>query len=212
MRESLAILDYGAGNLTSVAHAVRHLGCEPTITRDPDVVRAAERVIFPGVGAAGASMDNLRRFGLDRALRELQASGRPLLGICIGCQVALNGSEEDGGVDCLGLVPGDVKLFRFPAGITRKVPHMGWNEVAFTGNHPVFAGIPPASQFYFVHSYFPVPADDSVVRGTTTYGGVRFAAAMARDNLALVQFHAEKSGPPGLRLLRNFLDWKPQAA
>lgn len=207
MAPPITILDYGAGNLTSVASAVRHLGHEPVVTSDPDRVRRAEKVIFPGVGAAGASMENLARLGLDRALLEVHGSGRPVLGICIGCQVALSSSEEDGGTTCLGIIPGSVRRFAFAPGVRRKVPHMGWNEVSFTGDHPVFSGIAAQSQFYFVHSYYPVPTDTTVVAGTALYGGVRFAAAMARDNLALVQFHTEKSGPPGLKILQNFLDW-----
>jgi glutamine amidotransferase len=209
MSRPVAILDYDAGNLTSVAHAVRHVGGEPAITRDPETVRRAGRVIFPGVGAAGASMASLRRLGLDQAIRDVHAAGKPLLGICIGCQVILSRSEEDGGVDGLGLIPGDVKLFRFAPGISRKVPHMGWNEVAFTGDHAVFRGVPPGSQFYFVHSYYPLPRDESAALGHAVYGDVRFAAALARGNLAAVQFHTEKSGPPGLQILRNFLDWSP---
>jgi len=209
MAPPITILDYGAGNLTSVACAVRHLGREPLITRDPEVVLESEKVIFPGVGAAGASMENLMRIGLDRALLEVHRSRRPILGICIGCQVALSRSEEDGGTSCLGIIPGVVRRFEFAPGIRRKVPHMGWNEVTFTGRHPVFRGIAPQSQFYFVHSYYPVPDDASLVEGTAVYGGIRFAAALARDNLALVQFHTEKSGPPGLKILQNFLEWSP---
>ena len=212
MRETTAILDYGAGNLSSVACAVRHLGREPLITRDPEEIRRADRVTFPGVGAAGAAMENLKQLGLDRVLREVYASGRPLLGICIGCQAALGWSEEDGGTDCLGLLGGVVKRFQFAPGVARKVPHMGWNEVTFTGDHPVFRSLPPGSQFYFVHSFYPVPEDASVVRGTAVYGGIRFAAAIARRNLAAVQFHTEKSGPAGLRILENFLGWRPNGA
>jgi glutamine amidotransferase len=206
---SVAILDYDAGNLTSVACAVRHLGREPLITRDPDEVRAAARVIFPGVGAAGAAMENLRRLGLDEPLRRAVGDGKPVLGICVGCQVVFEESEEDGGTRCLGILPGSVRRFHFPPGGERKVPHMGWNEVHFQDGHPLFRGIPPGSQFYFVHSFYPVPRDDALVQGTAVYGGVRFAAAVARGNLAAVQFHTEKSGPPGLRLLENFLAWSP---
>jgi glutamine amidotransferase len=207
-RDPIAIVDYSAGNLTSVATAIRHLGKVPLITRDPEEVLAAERVIFPGVGAAGASMRSLGESGLDEALRRVHAEGRPILGICIGCQVILQESEEDGGTACLGLVPGRVVRFRFAPGIHRKIPHMGWNEVTFLIDHPVFHGVPAGSQFYFVHSYYPQPADAGVVAGTAVYGEVRFAAALAARNLVAVQFHAEKSGPPGLRILKNFLEWK----
>jgi glutamine amidotransferase len=205
----IAVLDYDAGNLTSVACAVRHLGHEPEITRDPDVVRSAERVIFPGVGAAGSSMESLEKLGLAAALRDAHSAGKPILGICIGCQVVFSSSEEDGGTGCLGLLEGEVVRFRFAEGSRRKVPHMGWNEVRFTDPHPVLEGIPAGSQFYFVHSYYVEPAEPAVALGTTSYGGIDFTAAVAKDNLVAVQFHAEKSGPAGLRLLDNFLGWSP---
>jgi glutamine amidotransferase len=207
--KAIVIVDYGAGNLTSVSCALRHLGREPLITRKPEDVLRADRVIFPGVGAAGASMENLAKLELDNALREFHRSGRPVLGICIGCQVFFDWSEEDGGTSCLGLVDGSVKRFAFPPDSGWKVPHMGWNEVEFRGEHPVFAGLREGSQFYFVHSYYPVPEDESIVAGTTEHGGVRFASAVACGNLAAVQFHTEKSGPPGLRILENFLRWEP---
>ena len=205
----IAVLDYDAGNLTSVACAVRHLGHEPEITRDPEVVRSADRVIFPGVGAAGSSMATLEKLGLAEALRDVHSAGRPILGICIGCQVAFSRSEEDGGTDCLGLLEGEVVRFNFAEGVERKVPHMGWNEVRFGGPHAVLEGIPAGSQFYFVHSYHVVPAEPALVLGTASYGDIDFTAAVARDNLVAVQFHAEKSGPAGLKLLENFLEWSP---
>ena len=205
----IAVLDYDAGNLTSVACAVRHLGHEPEITRDPDVVRSAERVIFPGVGAAGSSMESLEKLGLAAALRDAHSAGKPILGICIGCQGVFSSSEEDGGTNCLGLLEGEVVRFRFAEGSRRKVPHMGWNEVRFTDPHPVLEGIPAGSQFYFVHSYYVEPAEPGVALGMTSYGGIDFTAAVAKDNLVAVQFHAEKSGPAGLRLLDNFLGWSP---
>ena len=205
----IAVVDYDAGNLTSVACAVRHLGHEPEITRDPDVVRSAERVIFPGVGAAGSSMESLENLGLAEALRDVHSAGKPILGICIGCQVVFSSSEEDGGTGCLGLLEGEVVRFRFAGEDRRKIPHMGWNEVRFTGSHPVLEGIPAGSQFYFVHSYYVKPAEASLTLGTASYGGIDFAAAVASDNLVAVQFHAEKSGPAGLRLLDNFLGWNP---
>ena len=207
---AVAIVDYEAGNLTSVACALRHLGSDPIITRKPSEILDAERVVFPGVGAAGASMESLRKLELDAALKKFYESGRPLLGICIGCQVIFERSEEDGGTECLGIIRGSTRRFEFPGAVKRKIPHMGWNEVGFEGEHPVFSGIPRGSQFYFVHSYYPVPSDPLVVKGTAMYGGVRFAAAVAWGNLAAVQFHTEKSGPCGLRVLRNFLSWKPK--
>jgi glutamine amidotransferase len=206
---SIVIVDYGAGNLSSVACAVRHLGKEALVTQSPLKVLEAERVIFPGVGAARASMDNLRKLELDNALRQTFEDGRPILGICIGCQVIFESSDEDGGTPCLGLLKGKVEKFRFPRGVSRKIPHMGWNEVTFTGSHPVFKSVPPQSQFYFVHSYYVVPAEEAVVQAACVYGKVRFPAAVAQRNLVAVQFHAEKSGPPGLRILHNFLEWTP---
>ncbi len=205
----IAVVDYKAGNLTSVAMALRHLGKEPLITHRPEEIAAAERIIFPGVGAAGAAMKNLRELGLDEALRDVIERGRPVLGICVGCQVIFDHSEEDAGTDCLGILPGVVKRFVFPRGISRKIPHMGWNEVHFEGDHPVFRNLPANSQFYFVHGYYPEPRDDSVVRGRAVYGDIRFGAAVARNSVVAVQFHTEKSGPPGLRLLDNFLSWNP---
>jgi len=205
----IAVIDYNAGNLTSVCCAVRHLGLEPTVTQDPDEVRRADHVIFPGVGAAGASMETLRARGLDQGLHDARAAGKPILGICVGCQIIFTFSDENGGVDCLGLLPGTVERFRFPAGVHRKVPHMGWNEVRLDTQHPVLDGVPAQSQFYFVHSYHVRAEDPDCVIGTATYGEVDFTAIVARESLFAVQFHAEKSGPPGLRLLENFLRWSP---
>jgi len=209
MLKTVAIIDYDAGNLTSVACAIRHLGREPVVTQDPAEVRAAERVIFPGVGAAGAAMENLRQLQLDRAIEDVFESGKPVLGICVGYQVILEHSEEDQGTDCLGILKGKVKRFRFAPGVVRKIPHMGWNEVRFENHHPVFQDLPEGSQFYFVHSYYPLPKDAAVVQGTAVDGGVQLAAAMANRNLPAVQFLPEKSGQPGLRILENFLTWKP---
>jgi glutamine amidotransferase len=210
-----AILDYDAGNLTSVLRAVRHLergagGSRAAITRDPDLIRRAERIIFPGVGAAGAAMASLRRLGLDRALIEAHAAGKPILGICIGCQVIFESSEEDGGTPCLGLLRGRVVGFRFSPGVRRKVPHMGWNRIELDSRpHPVLEGIESGSEFYFVHSFYPEPADPAVVLGSAAYGERRFAALLAQGNLVAAQCHVEKSGPCGLRLLDNFLRWRP---
>lgn len=202
----IAILDYKAGNLTSVERALKHLGFSCRITDRPEEIRRADRIIFPGVGAAGKSMENLRALGLDRVLREQYDRGVPILGICVGLQVLFDYSEEND-TPCLGLIPGKVRLFQ-PAemGGDYKIPHMGWNEVHFLGSHPVFAGIPAGSEFYFVHSYFADPADPTLIAGKATYG-LEFTAAVANRNLAAVQFHAEKSGPPGLTILENFCRW-----
>ncbi|MEW5913803.1 MAG: imidazole glycerol phosphate synthase subunit HisH [Thermodesulfobacteriota bacterium] len=205
----IAIIDYDAGNLTSVERALRSLGAECAISRDADFIAAAERVILPGVGRAGAGMASLRRLGLDQVLAQTVAAGKPLLGICFGTQIIFDFSEEDL-TDCLGLMPG--RVVRFPvehrdaAGQPLKVPHMGWNGLQVKRPHPVLAGLPSEAEFYFVHSFYPVPGQDSFVIGTTDYG-FSFASAVARGSLVAVQFHPEKSGRPGLRLLQNFLSW-----
>ncbi|KIX12221.1 imidazole glycerol phosphate synthase subunit HisH [Dethiosulfatarculus sandiegensis] len=205
----LAIVDYKAGNLTSVERAVRHLGASCRITDDPGEVDRAERIIFPGVGAAAASMENLHRLGLDKALGRAVHQGKPVLGICVGCQIIFEHSEE-GQTPCLGLIPGKVK--RFDSSLLTKeqkpikVPHMGWNQVTWRKSHPVFKGLQNQDQFYFVHSYYPVPQDPEHVLGTTEYG-LTFASAVAKGSLAAVQFHAEKSGRAGLVILSNFLSW-----
>jgi glutamine amidotransferase len=161
-------------------------------------------VVFPGVGRAGAAMANLRRLGLDRALAEdVYARGTPMLGICIGIQVVFEASAEDD-AECLGILPGRVERFPASAG---KVPQIGWNQVDFERAHPLFDGVADGSDFYFVNSYYPVPTERDAVAATSDYGGVRFASVVARANLVATQFHLEKSGPAGLRMLRNFLEW-----
>lgn len=203
----VAIIDYGAGNLTSVALAVRHLGGDGRVTSDPGDVDAAERVIFPGQGAAGVAMANLRRDGLDQAIGRALAEGKPLLGICIAHQLVFDRSDEDGGTACLGLLEGDVVRFDFAPEARVKVPHMGWNGLDLVHAHPLFAGFEPGWEYYFVHSYYPQPADESLVLATTEYEGVSFASVCGRGNLVTTQFHPEKSGRAGLRLLANFLAW-----
>jgi imidazole glycerol-phosphate synthase subunit HisH len=201
----IAIVDYRAGNLTSVKRALEHLGhrrCE--VTDDPDKIRAAERVILPGVGAAGATMENLRALGLAEVLpRDVAAAGKPFLGICIGIQVLFDCSEEDS-TACLGIVPGEVR--RYPNsmdGRRLKVPQIGWNRVRQVRPHPIFAGVPDGAHFYFVNSYYPVPSEPSMTIAECEYG-VTFVAAIARDNVIATQFHLEKSGAAGLKLLDNF--------
>ena len=206
----IGIIDYKAGNLTSVARALHYLGEPCEVTDDPGRLDSCDRIIFPGVGAAGEAMVNLRSQGLDLRLREWVASGKPTLGICLGTQVIFERSEENDTV-CLGIVPGSVQ--RFPGemkdreGRFLKIPHMGWNHVAFPRAHPVFKDLPAAAEFYFVHSYYPAPADDRWVIGWTDYG-LRFCAAIAHENLVAVQFHPEKSGAPGLQILANFCRWE----
>jgi glutamine amidotransferase len=196
----LAVLDYGAGNLRSVVRALAFVGADPIVISDPDLVRRAGALVFPGVGAAGSAMRRLREQGLDEAIREFHRSGRPVLGVCLGLQLLFEWSEEDGGTPGLGLFPGQVR--RFPNGL--KVPHMGWNRVRVRQEHPLFAGIPDGTYFYFVHSYYAEPADEGLIVGTTDYG-VEFASVVARDHLVATQFHPEKSGRWGLAVYANFL-------
>lgn len=204
----IAIVDYHAGNLTSVARALHHLHQPYRITADAGVLQQASHVIFPGVGAAGEAMAYLRQTGLDQQIRRLVEMGKPLLGICLGTQIIFEYSEENE-TRCLGIVPGSVRLFPQALrqdGLTLKIPHMGWNEVAFTKPHPVFENIGQGSAFYFVHSYYPEPDDPAWILGSTDYG-LSFCSVVARENLVAVQFHPEKSGRPGLRILENFCRW-----
>ena len=196
----LVILDYGAGNLHSVARAVTHAGARPLITSNPRYVPEAEALIVPGVGAAADTMLNLRRRHLVEPIREYIASGRPLLGVCMGQQALFDVSEEGGEHECLGVLPG--RVVRLPDGL--KVPHMGWNQVRIVRPHPIFEGIADSSYFYFVHSYYPRPDDPSIIIGETDYG-VTFPSVVARDNIVATQFHPEKSGETGLRMYSNFL-------
>jgi imidazole glycerol-phosphate synthase subunit HisH len=204
----IAIIDYGAGNLTSVRLALDTIAVEATITSDPAVIMKAERIIFPGVGAAGAAMQSLRRLGLEQPLQQVTASGTPFLGICLGTQIIFEHSAEDGGVDCLGLLKGRVVRFQ-PQNHWDKVPQMGWNAVKFTRPHPLTAGIEDNTEFYFVHSYYPQPADINQIIGQTTYAGNAIAAVSGNANIVATQFHPEKSGRAGLQMLHNFINWNP---
>ena len=196
MKDGIVIVDYKAGNLTSVKLAFDALGVETRVTSDPEVVRAASRVVFPGVGAAASAMANLRALGLMEAVREA-VSSKPFLGICLGMQILFEHSEEDGGVDLLGVLPGKVR--RFPNVPGCKVPEIGWNQVRGMG----VEGVPDGSEFYFVHSYY---AEKGLyTAGITEYAGVEFTAAVRRDRLFATQFHPEKSGKLGLSVLKGFL-------
>jgi imidazole glycerol-phosphate synthase subunit HisH len=205
----IAIIDYKAGNLTSVQRALAFLGQDSVITSSAAEVLAAERIIFPGVGAAGTAMFDLMRLELDRALLEAYGKGKPILGICLGTQIVMERSEENQ-TRCLGLIKGEVLRFpenmSEPGGRKLKVPHMGWNRVNVIRKHAVFDGIDPQSEFYFVHSYFPGPRESRNLLGETQYG-ILFASVLTSANLLAVQFHPEKSGRPGLRLLSNFCVW-----
>ena len=204
MTEELAVVDYGAGNLKSVQNALAHLSARFVVTSDPDTLRHSQAMIFPGVGEAFSAMAEIKRTGLDQAIREFYTSGRKMLGICIGCQIIMDRSEERD-TTCLGLIPGSVR--RFSAGNGHKVPHMGWNQVRFVRPHPMLRGITEGSSFYFVHAYYPAPEREDDVEGWTEYGIV-FPSMIARGNLVATQFHLEKSGEAGLRLLSGFLEWK----
>jgi glutamine amidotransferase len=196
-----AVVDYEGGNLRSVETALRAVGADFEITSEPGRVLGADKVIFPGVGDARAAMEVLNRSGLSDALRDFFATGRPMLGICVGSQIVLDASEERDAVG-LGIVPGTAKRFPHRPGL--KVPHMGWNEVTYTEGSALFAGIPQSSSFYFVHSYYPDPTDRNSWIGWTDYG-VLFCAALSWQNLWATQFHPEKSGRYGLQLLSNFM-------
>jgi glutamine amidotransferase len=208
----IAIVDYKAGNLTSVLAALHHIGEEGVITSDRNTILAADRVLFPGVGAAGKAMENLNAAGLVPVLREVVARGTPFMGICLGYQILFDTSEENDNTPCLGLLKG--RVVRFPDNLPGlgdrplKVPHMGWNRTEFSGRHPLWEGVPPNSEFYYVHSYYVVPADQAQVAAVSDYG-LGFAAGSVYKNLAGFQFHPEKSGRPGLRLLQNFCSWMP---
>ena len=210
---SVAIIDYGMGNLRSVCKAIEHVGpdAEVRVTSDPAVVKAAGRVVFPDQGAMPDCMKELDARGLRPAVLEAAAT-KPFLGICIGLQMLFRHSEE-GDVPGLGVFPGEVRRFPAsrmvsPTGERLKVPHMGWNEVRQVGAHPLWSDIPKDDRFYFVHSYYVEPADSSVIAAETDYG-LRFTSAVAKDNIVAVQFHPEKSAHSGLQLLANFLRWKP---
>ena len=247
----IAIIDYDAGNLTSVARALTHLGYENEITAVPETILAADQVIFPGVGAAKATMETLRQRGLDEVLTDVYRRGTPMLGICIGIQILFQHSDEED-TECLGFLPGRVRKFPtsnardmasfsthstenrdidnvdigdmerdgMPPGTVierlannknannknanNKVPQIGWNEVYQVQSHPIFEGIPNPAHFYFVNSYYPVPVTEEAVIGKTTYG-LEFCSALAHENLIATQFHLEKSGRVGLKMLRNFV-------
>ena len=202
------IVDYDAGNLKSVERACREVGLDAAISNDPASIRAADRIIFPGVGAAGSAMRSLAASGVDAALVDAFHAGTPILGICLGLQISLDHSEEND-TETLGLVPGDVRRFRLDDP-RLKVPHMGWNAVNLRRPHPVLDGIEPGDEFYFVHAYRPVPANPGDVLAESTYEGV-FCSALGRGNYVATQFHPEKSGRVGLNLLERFATWNGRA-
>ncbi|PKB72344.1 MAG: imidazole glycerol phosphate synthase subunit HisH [SAR202 cluster bacterium Io17-Chloro-G6] len=199
----LVVIDYDSGNLRSVSRALESQGVTPQVTGEASEFDGADAVVLPGVGSGPAAMAALNQRGLVGPIRDYIASARPFLGICLGLQLLMDWTEE-GDKPCLGVVPGNAK--HLPPGL--KVPHMGWNGVKFSGQkseqHPVLAGIPQDSYFYFVHSYYAAPEDQSGVSGTTDYG-IPFCSVYAKDNLVATQFHPEKSGPAGLQIYQNFI-------
>ena len=210
---TVAIIDYGMGNLHSIGKALQHADpqTQVLVTSDPGQLRKADRVVFPGVGAIRDCMAALRDLGLIPLLAELSAT-KPFLGVCLGMQALLEDSEENDGITCLGLLPGRVVKFSDDlmdgSGQTLKIPHMGWNRVHQTGVHPLWEGIPQDSRFYFVHSYYAKPQNSANIAATSDYPEP-FTVALANKNLFAVQFHPEKSQAVGLQLLTNFLQWNP---
>ncbi|MEN8176162.1 MAG: imidazole glycerol phosphate synthase subunit HisH [Pseudomonadota bacterium] len=209
----IAIIDYGMGNLHSIAKALDHVAPDAVVevTDRSDLIHAADRVVFPGVGGIGHCMEELRRHRLVDLIRE-SAAEKPTLGICLGLQALLDHSEENGGTPCLGVIPGEVRYFGDRpidpvSGQALTVPHMGWNNVQHN-DHPLWDGIDQGERFYFVHSYYADPREQTDVAGTTDYGRT-FSCAVARDKLFAVQFHPEKSADAGLHLLKNFVAWNP---
>ncbi len=208
MRPRIALVDYGAGNLRSVAKALERSELEPIVTSDPMVVRDADGVLLPGVGAFRNAVNALEKAGLADAIRKVTDHGRPYLGICFGYQLLFDEGEEHGLTPGLGRLAG--RVTRFPdkdmSGEPLIVPHIGWNEVRFEGDHPMLESLPASDLYYFVHSYRPEPSDPEIIVGRTDYGG-KFAAAVAKDNIFAVQFHPEKSQSAGKRLLDAYRVW-----
>ena len=196
----IAIVNYGMGNLTSARMALEHVGADVELTSDPETIRRADGVVLPGVGAFPRAMEELRRRGLEEPIREYAASGRPILGICLGMQLLFESSTELGGAEGLGLFQGEVRELD-SRGL--KIPQIGWNEVVWRGPSPLSEGLPPRTAMYHVHSFAPHPADVAVVAGTADYG-TEFVTAVAGDRVFGVQFHPEKSSTHGLALLGNF--------
>jgi len=213
MTQTIAVIDYGMGNLRSVVKALEFVAqkdAKVVLTDNPQRVASADRVVFPGQGAARDCMLALNEHGLDEVVRKAAAE-KPFLGICMGLQVLMTHSEENGGTDLLNLYSGEVKHFPrdFPSR-GMKIPHMGWNTLHEVRPHPLFADIPDGSHFYFVHSYYVAPEDTSLMVGETDYG-IKYAAAIARENVFAIQCHPEKSAEHGLQLLKNFIHWDGQA-
>ena len=196
---TIAVVDYGAGNLKSVQHAVEHVGLPAVVTADAQQILTADGVILPGVGAAADTMSNLQQRNLVGVVKQVIARGTPFFGVCMGLQALFTYSEEGGRHECLDVLPGRVR--RFEPGLN--IPHMGWNQVRQRRQHPFFDGVPDGADFYFVHSFYVEPVNEHFIAGETEYG-VPFASVVCRDNVMATQFHPEKSAEDGLRLYRNF--------
>jgi len=213
MSKTIAVIDYGMGNLRSVSKALEYVADadhQVVVTDNPELILAADRVVFPGQGAARDCMNAISGHHLNQAILSA-ARSKPFLGICMGLQVLMTFSEENQGTRLMGLFPGDVKRFpesRDADGMRLKIPQMGWNQVKQISTHPLWDGIEDDARFYFVHSYYVDPEDRELVVGSTVYG-IPFTSAIARDNLFATQFHPEKSADDGLQLLRNFIHWEP---
>lgn len=204
----IGIIDYKAGNLTSVKRALDYLSLKSAISADPDGIARCERIIFPGVGNAAPAMAALRERGLDTMLTSAFSRGVPILGICLGAQIILSRSEEEN-TECVGLIDGECRKLKL-RDPRLKIPHMGWNEIIIEKSHYILKDVAPGSQVYFVHSYYPLPKDKSMVFASFEYGEV-FPCAIGYKNLFATQFHLEKSGPVGLAMLKNFSTWDGQS-
>lgn len=202
VKPTIAIIDYGMGNLSSVAKALDKLGAAPVVTSVPDVIAAADKIVLPGVGAFGDCMKNLNKYGLIDVIHQVIRSRKPFLGICLGLQLLFESSEEDPGISGLAVFPGRVKKI---AALGLKIPHMGWNSLEFSNPSPLFRNMSDAPYVYFVHSYHAVPDDLALVGAYTVYGE-QVTAAVGQGNVQAVQFHPEKSGSVGMRIIANFID------
>ncbi|WP_321275722.1 imidazole glycerol phosphate synthase subunit HisH [Thiomicrorhabdus indica] len=204
----VAVVDYGMGNLRSVSKAAEHMADDQTrivVTQDPQVIHDADSVIFPGQGAAKACMQALNQTGMAEPVK-LAAKEKPFLGICMGLQVLMSHSDENSGINCLDIFKGNVTQFNLSEHPTLKMPHMGWNQISQTQDHPLWHGIEQDSRFYYVHSYYVVPEDKNTIYGETTHGQT-FPAVLCDHNLFAIQAHPEKSADAGLQLFKNFLSW-----
>lgn len=211
MKKLIVVVDYSMGNLRSVAKAGEHVADNKVkilISNKPEDIRDADAIIFPGQGAAKSCMQALNNTGMIHALKDA-ASEKPFLGICMGLQVLMETSDENNNVDCLGILEGSVQKFELDDNSKLKIPHMGWNQIKQTTEHPLWHSIAQDERFYFVHSYFVVPKNKQLTVGTTTHGQ-QFSAAIAKDNLFAIQAHPEKSADAGLQLFKNFINWNGQ--